>query len=340
MMTIHRKMETTITTKVNLTALTIITLSLRTAGLLTGVATLVAVIEETSQTRVPIGDFLGLVLIHITMDLHNAARGDISTTYNGPHPDHEAVGNSIALARHTVMSHTLPIDHTPLTMTRNPPELAKVIIIPGPPVGMKRRTRHNPNPLAEMPSPCHPRPTSPMKPRPQTRAGNSALLSSQRLHLPPLQSRYLTLPRGCSRSASRLLVHQSHPNSLAIGLPMGHCPNSNQIRGVIAVTGTVVDEIGIETAEISASHENSVIHEIAEMTVGSINVVIDDKENGPPIGPWTGKIAAVNLLRNRPESHYRPRRSGFLLALNHGPRFLRSSLMPNLCTTESRAMSL
>lgn len=340
MMTIHRKMETTITTKVNLTALAIITLSLHTAGLLTGVATLVAVIEETFQTRVPIGDFLALALIHITTDLHNAARGDISTTYNGPHRDHEAVGDSIALARHTVMGQKLPIDHTPLTMTCNLLELATVIIMPGPPVGMKRRTRHNPNPLAEMPSPCRPQPTSPIKPRPQTRAGNSALLSSQRLHLPPLRSRYLTLPRGCSRSASRPLVHQSHPNNPAIGLPMGRCPNSNQIRGVIAVTGTVVDEIEIETAEISASHENSVIHGIAEMTVVSINVVIDDKENGPQIGPWTGKIAAVNLLRNRRESHHRPKRSRFLLALNHALRSLRSSLMPNLCTTENRAMSL
>lgn len=337
-MTIHRKMETTITTKVNLTALTIITLSLRTVGLLTGVATLVAVIEETFQTRAPIGDFLALVLIHITMHLHNAARGDISTTYNGPHRDHEAVGDNIALARHTAMGPKLPIVHTPLTMTCNPPELAKMITMPGPPVGMKRRTRQNPNPQPEMPSPCRPRPTSPMKPRPQTRAGNSALLSSQRLRLPPLQSRYLTLPRGCSRSASRLLVHQSHPNNLAIGLPMGHCPNSSQIRGVIAVI--VVDEIGIETAEISASHENSVIHGIAEMTVVSINVVIDDKENGPRIGPWTGKTAAVNLLRNLRESHHHLKRSGFLFGLNHALRFLRSSLMPTLCTSESRAMSL
>lgn len=340
MMTIHRKMETTITTQVNLTALTIITLSLHTAGLLTGVATLVAVIEETFQTRAPIGDFQALVLIHITMDLHNAARGDISTTYNGPHRDHGAVGDNIALARQTVMGHKLLIDHTPLTMTYNPPELAKVIIMAGPPVEMKRSTRHNPNPLAEMPSSCRPRPTSPMKPRPQTRAGNSALLSSQRLHLPPLQSQYLTLPRGCSRSAIRPLAHQSLPNNLAIGLPMGRCPNSNQIRGVIAVTGTVVDGIEIETAEISASRENSVIHGIAEMTVASINVVIDDKEIGPQIGPRTGQIAAVNFPRNRLESHHRPKRSGFLLALNHALRSLRSSLMLNLCTTESRAMSL
>jgi hypothetical protein len=51
---------------------------------------------------------------------------------------------------------------------------------------------------------------------------------------------------------------------------------------VIAVTGTVGE---IETAGISGSHENSVIHGIAEMIVDSINVVIDDKENGLQTGP-------------------------------------------------------
>ncbi|KAJ5165500.1 uncharacterized protein N7500_007330 [Penicillium coprophilum] len=167
----------------------------------TEVATLVAVLEETFQTRVPIGDFLALVLIHITMDPHNAAREDISTTCNGPHRDHEAVGDNIAPARHIVMDHKLLIDHS-LTMTHNPPELARVIVISGHPIGMKRKTRPNLNPLAETSNLCHPRPTNPMKRHQQTRAGSSALLSSQRLHLLPLQSRYLTLPRGC-RSASR-----------------------------------------------------------------------------------------------------------------------------------------
>ena len=84
-MTIQRKMETIITTKVNFTALAIITLNLRMAVLLTEVGTLVAAIEETFQTRVPIGDFLALVLIHITMDPPNAARRGISTTCNGLH---------------------------------------------------------------------------------------------------------------------------------------------------------------------------------------------------------------------------------------------------------------
>ncbi|KAJ6185461.1 hypothetical protein N7519_006762 [Penicillium mononematosum] len=119
MMTIQRKMETIIITKVNLTALAIITLNLRMAGLLTGVDTLVAAIEETFQTRVPIGDFLALVLIHITMDPHNAARRGISTTCNGLHRDQEAVGDNIALTRYTVMAHKHPTDHRH-TMTRKP----------------------------------------------------------------------------------------------------------------------------------------------------------------------------------------------------------------------------
>jgi hypothetical protein len=105
---------------------------------------------------------------------------------------------------------------------------------------------------------------------------------------------------------------------------------------VIAVTGTV-DEI--ETAGISGSHENSVIHETAEMIVDSVNVVTDDKENGPQTGLWTGKIAAVIPLQNRQERHH-PNKSGFLLARNLGPHFPRSSLILTLCTTESRAMSL
>jgi hypothetical protein len=290
MMTIHRKMETTITIKVNLMALATITLSLRMAGLPTEVATLAAVIEETFRTRVPIGDFLALVLTHITMDPHNAAREDTSTTCNGLHRDHEAVGE--APTQHTVMGHKPPINHS-LTMTRNPPVLAKVRIIPGSLIGMKRRTIHNLNPLAEILSRCHPLPMNPMRRRRQTRAGNSALLSSQSLQLLLLQSQYLILPRGCSRSASQPPVHLNHPSSLATGLPMGRCQSSNQTQDPIAVTG--VDGIGIETAEIS---ENSEIHGIEGMIDGSINVVIDDKENGPQTGPRTGKIAAETLLQN------------------------------------------
>ncbi|KAJ5469983.1 hypothetical protein N7530_007340 [Penicillium desertorum] len=201
MMTIRRKMEAIITTKVNLTALELITLNLRMVGLLTEVATLGAAIEETFQTRVPIGDFLALVLIHITMDPHNAARRGISTTCNGLHRDHEAVGDNIALTRHTVMAHKHPIDHRP-TMTRSPPELVKLIVIPGPLIGMKSRSRHNPNPLAGIPSPCHPLPTNTLKQRRPARVENSALLSSQKLQRLPLQSQCLILPRGC-RSTSR-----------------------------------------------------------------------------------------------------------------------------------------
>ncbi|KXG49630.1 uncharacterized protein PGRI_055980 [Penicillium griseofulvum] len=122
MMTIHRKMETTITTKVNLMALATITLNLRMAGLPIEVATPAVVIEETFRTRVPIGDFLALVLIHTTMDPHNAAQEGTSTTCNGLHRDHEAVGE--APTQHTVMGHKPPIDHS-LTMTRNPLVLAK-----------------------------------------------------------------------------------------------------------------------------------------------------------------------------------------------------------------------
>lgn len=137
-MTIHRKMETIITTKVNLTALAIIARNLPMAGLLTEVATLVAVIEGTFQTKVPIGDFLALALIHTIMDPHNAAREVISTTCNGLLRDHEAVGDNIVLTRRTWMGHKLPVDRSP-TMNRNHPEPAKVnIIIPGPPLGMKR----------------------------------------------------------------------------------------------------------------------------------------------------------------------------------------------------------
>jgi hypothetical protein len=333
-MTIQRKMETIITTKVNFTALAIITLNLRMAVLLTEVGTLVAAIEETFQTRVPIGDFLALVLIHITMDPPNAARRGISTTCNGLHRDQEAVGDNIVLTRHTVMAHKHPIDRRH-TMTRNPPELEKLMVIPERLIGMRSTTRHNPNPLTGIPSLCHPLPMNTLKRRRPTKAGNLALLSSQRLRLLLLQSQYLTLPRGC-RSTSRPPGHPNLHNNLVIGLPTGHCLNSNRSQGVIVVTGTVD---GIETAGNSGSHENSVIHGIAEIIVDSINVMIDDKESGPRTGLWTGKIAAVIPLQNRRQERH-PSKSGFLRAPNHAPRFPRSSLMLTLCTTESRAMSL
>lgn len=120
---------------------------------------------------------------------------------------------------------------------------------------------------------------------------------------------------------------------------MGHCPDLSQTQGLIAVT-EIVDEIGIETAEISENHENSVIHGTAEMIAGSINVVIGGKANGHRTGPQTGQIVAVTLLRNRQENHHHPSKSGFLPVLNHVPQFPLSSLMPNLCTTESQEMSL
>jgi hypothetical protein len=335
--TTNHTTETTITIKAVSTVLAIITL--RMAGLLTEVVTLVAVIEETFRTRVPIGDFPARALIHITMGPHTAPREQISTTCNGVHRDQQAVAGSIALTQHIVMGLKFPIAHS-LTMTHIHLELATIRNIPGRPAGISTTmsTTHNPNRIAKIIRPCQPRPAKVMKPLPQTRVGNSALLSSQRSRPLQLRSQYPILPSGC-RSASQLLARPGQALIPATASPMNHCRDSNQNQELIAVTGTG-DETGIETVEISGGLKISLIHGTEEMIAGSINGMIEDKENDPQTGPKTGRIAAVIRRQNCQEKHLLLSRNGSSLVLNHGPRFQRSLLMPNLCTSESRAMSL
>jgi hypothetical protein len=79
--------------------------------LLTVAVTLVAVIEETSQTKVLIGVSQALALTLITTDRHNEGEGRISTICNGLHPDLAAVKGNIVLTLQLPMAHKPPTGH-------------------------------------------------------------------------------------------------------------------------------------------------------------------------------------------------------------------------------------
>lgn len=68
------------------------------------------------------------------------------------------------------------------------------------------------------------------------------------------------------------------------------------------IAGTVHGTEEIEFAEISGSHESSVIQGTDETIVAwiKINVVIDGKASDPQIGPSIDKSAGVSLYQNQP----------------------------------------
>jgi hypothetical protein len=125
---------------------------------------------------------------------------------------------------------------------------------------------------------------------------------------------------------------------------MVRCLHTNPTIDLIVVT--VADGIGVEIAEISATHETS-IRETAEMTADSINVVTNAKVIGVPIPVRTiqndrivptVKIVAGNIRLTRRGSR-RQSRKRFLPVQSHVPSCLRSSLKPTLSTIGSQAMN-